>query len=80
MHTSKPSGNGSNAVAQRRADPGRVLPRAGVWLVWTLSALGVTLGVLAFVYGSWNHHSLTEVLTSVALQAVWAMSFPLVGP
>jgi hypothetical protein len=79
MHTSKPSGNGSNAVAQRRADPGRVLPRAGVWLVWAVSALGVILGVLAFVYGSWNHHSLIEVLTTVALQAVWAMSFPLVG-
>jgi hypothetical protein len=56
-----------------------VLPRTGVWLVWTASALGVTLGVLAFVYGALNHHSLTEVLTSVALPAVWAMSFPLVG-
>jgi hypothetical protein len=39
----------------------------------------VTLGVLAFLYGALNHHSLTEVLTTVALQAVWAMSFPLVG-
>src|SRR5512132_3463673 len=80
MHPPKPSPDGSNAVAQRRADPARVLPRAGVWLVWTVSGLGVTLGVLAFVYGALNHHSLlTEVLTSVALQAVWAMSFPLVG-
>jgi hypothetical protein len=79
MHAPKPSRDGSNAVAQRRADPVRVLPRAGVWLVWTVSALGVTLGALAFVYGALNHHSLTEVLTSVALQAVWAMSFPLVG-
>jgi hypothetical protein len=40
---------------------------------------GGDLGVLAFVYGALNHHSLTEVLTTVALQAVWAMSFPLVG-
>jgi hypothetical protein len=79
MHTPKPGRDGSNAVAQRRADPGRVLPRAGVWLVWSVSTLGVTLGVLAFVYGALNHHSLTEVLTTVALQAVWAMSFPLVG-
>jgi hypothetical protein len=79
MHTPKPGRDGSNAVAQRRADPGRVLPRAGVWLVWSVSTLGVTLGVLAFVHGALNHHSLTEVLTTVALQAVWAMSFPLVG-
>jgi hypothetical protein len=79
MHSSKPSGDGSNAVPQRRAGPGRVLPRASVWLVWAVSALGVTLGVLAFVYGALNYHSLTKVLTSVALQAVWAMSFPLVG-
>jgi hypothetical protein len=39
----------------------------------------VTLGILAFVYGALNHHSLTELLTTVALQAAYAISFPLVG-
>jgi two-component system, NarL family, sensor kinase len=57
----------------------RALPRAAVWLVWTVSGVGVALGVLALVYGGLNHSSLTEVLTSVAPQTVWAMSFPLVG-
>jgi hypothetical protein len=56
-----------------------VLPRAAVWLVWAVSGLGVALGVLTFVYGALNHQSLNEVLNTVALQAVWAMSFPLVG-
>jgi hypothetical protein len=79
MQTARANRAGSDAAAQPAATPGRGLPRAGIWLVWTVSALGVTLGVLAFVYGALNHHSLTEVLTTVALQAVWAMSFPLVG-
>lgn len=39
----------------------------------------MTLGVLALVYGALNYDSLTEVLTGVAGQALWAMSFPLVG-
>jgi hypothetical protein len=39
----------------------------------------VTLGVLALVYGALNYESLNAVLTRVALQALWAMSFPLVG-
>jgi hypothetical protein len=69
----------SGTVAQGAADPGRVLPRAGVWLVWAVSGLGVTLGVLAFVYGALNYGSLDAVLTRVALQALWAISFPLVG-
>jgi hypothetical protein len=79
MQTPRASSDGSGTVAQRAATPGRGLPPAGVWLVWAISGVGVTIGVLAFVYGALNHHSLTEVLTSVALQAVWAMSFPLVG-
>jgi hypothetical protein len=79
MHTPKASRDGSTTVAQRGADPGRVLPRAAVWLVWAVSGLGVALGVLTFIYGALNHQSLNEVLTTVALQAVWAMSFPLVG-
>jgi hypothetical protein len=79
MHTPKASRDGSNTAAQRGADPVRVLPRAAVWLVWAVSGLGVALGVLTFIYGALNHQSLNEVLNTVALQAVWAMSFPLVG-
>jgi tellurite resistance protein TehA-like permease len=56
-----------------------VLPRAAVWLVWAVSGLGVAPGVLTFVYGALNHQSLNDVLNTVAFQAVWAMSFPLVG-
>jgi hypothetical protein len=79
MHTAKADRDGSNTVAQRGADPIRVLPRAAVWLVWAVSGLGVALGVLTFVYWALNHQSLNDVLNTVALQAVWAMSFPLVG-
>jgi len=79
MHAPQIAKDRSGTVAQGAADPGRVLPRAGVWLVWAVSGLGVTLGVLAFVYGALNYGSLDAVLTRVALQALWAMSFPLVG-
>jgi hypothetical protein len=79
MHAPQIGKDRSGTVAQGAADPGRVLPRAGVWLVWAVSGLGVTLGVLAFVYGALNYDSLSAVLTSVALQALWAISFPLVG-
>jgi hypothetical protein len=79
MHAPRASRDGSGAVAHSGADPGRVLLRAGVWLVWTAAGVGVTLGVLALVYGALNYDSLTEVLTGVAGQALWAMSFPLVG-
>jgi hypothetical protein len=79
MHAPQIAKDRSGTVAQGAADHGRVLPRAGVGLVWTISGLGVVLGVLAFVYGAFNYGSLDAVLTRVALQAVWAMSFPLVG-
>jgi hypothetical protein len=79
MHAPQIAKDRSGTVAQDAADPGRVLPRAGVWLVWAVSGLGVTLGVLAFVYGALNYGSLDAVLTRVALQALWAISFPLVG-
>jgi hypothetical protein len=79
MHAPQIAKDRSGTVAQGAADHGRVLPRAGVWLVWAISGLGVVLGVLAFVYGAFNYGSLDAVLTRVALQAVWAMSFPLVG-
>jgi hypothetical protein len=73
------SRNGSDAVAQRGDNPGRVLPRAAVWLVWSVTALEVTIGALALIFGTLNYHALDEVLTRVAPQALWAMSFPLVG-
>jgi hypothetical protein len=79
MHAPQIGKDRSGTVAQGAAGPGRVLPRAGVWLVWAVGGLGVTLGVLAFVYGALNYDSLSAVLTRVALQALWAMSFPLVG-
>jgi hypothetical protein len=79
MHAPKARRDGSVAVAQRQADPARVLPRAAIWLVWTVAGVGVTIGVLALVYGVLNYRSLSEVLTRVAPQALWAMSFPLVG-
>jgi hypothetical protein len=79
MHAPKARTGGSVTAAQRQADPGRVLPPAGVWLVWTVAGVGVTIGVLALTYGALNHHALAEVLTRVAPQALWAMSFPLVG-
>jgi hypothetical protein len=79
MHSPRASRDGSDTAARTGDDPVRVLPRAGVWLVWAVSGVGVTLGVLALVYGALNHGSVQAVLTTVALQAVWAMSFPLVG-
>jgi hypothetical protein len=79
MHAPQIGKDRSGTVAQGAADRGRMLPPAGVWLVWAVSGLGVTLGVLALVYGALNYESLNAVLTRVALQALWAMSFPLVG-
>jgi tellurite resistance protein TehA-like permease len=79
IHAPQIAKDRSVTVAQGAANHGRVLPRAAAWLVWAVSGLGVTLGVLALVYGALNYDSLDTVLTRVALQAVWAMSFPLVG-
>jgi hypothetical protein len=79
MHAPQIAKDRSGTVAQGAADPGRVLPRAAAWLVWAVSGVGVTLGVLALVYGALNYDSVDAVLTRVALQAVWAMSFPVVG-
>jgi hypothetical protein len=79
MHAPQIRRDESGTVAQGAADPGRVLPRAAVWLVWAVSGMGVTLGVLAFVYGALNYDSADAVLTRVGPQAVWGMSFPLVG-
>ena len=79
MHAPQIGKDRSVTVAQGAADHGRVLPRAAAWLVWAVSGLGVTLGALALVYGALNYDSLDAVLTRVALQALWAMSFPLAG-
>jgi hypothetical protein len=79
MHAPQIGKDRSGTVAQGAANHGRVLPRPAIWLVWAVSGLGVALGVLVFVYGALNYDSLNALLTRVALQAVWAMSFPLVG-
>ena len=79
MHAPKARRDGSVTVAQRQADPVGVLPPAASWLVWTVAGVGVTVGVLALLYGVLNYRSLSEVLTRVTAQALWAMSFPLVG-
>jgi hypothetical protein len=41
--------------------------------------MGVILGVLALVYGALHYQALDQILNRVAPQALWAMSFPLVG-
>jgi hypothetical protein len=79
MQTPRASRDGSVTVAQRGTEPGQVLARPVIWLVWAVSGVAVTIGVLALVYGALNYHALDEVLTRVAAQALWAMSFPLVG-
>jgi hypothetical protein len=79
MQTPRASSDGSGTVAQRAAMPGRGLPRPAVWLVWAISGVGVTLGVLALIFGALNYQALNDVLTRVAPGALWAMSFPLVG-
>jgi hypothetical protein len=79
MQTPRATSDGSGTVAQRAATPGRGLPRAAVWLVWAISGVGVTIGVLAVIYGALNYQSLNDALTRVAPGALWAMSFPLVG-
>jgi hypothetical protein len=56
-----------------------VLPRAAVWLVWAVSGVGVTLGVLALVFGTLHYSTLDAVVIGVAPQAMWAISFPVVG-
>src|SRR5215218_2371607 len=72
------SRDGSRTVPQRGTGPARVLSGAAVWLVWAASGLGVTVAALALIYGALNYHSLDALLTRVAPQALWAMSFPLV--
>jgi hypothetical protein len=79
MQTPRVGRDGSNPIAQRGADPGRLLPRAAVWLVWSVTALEMAIGALALSFGALNYDALAEVLTKVAPQALWAMSFPLVG-
>jgi hypothetical protein len=66
MQTPRASRAGSDAVAKRAAAPGRVLPHAAVWLVWAISGVGVTIGVLALVYRALNYRALDQVLTRVA--------------
>ena len=79
MQTPTASRQGSDISPHRGINTAGGLPPAAVWLVWTVTALEVTIGVLALVYGALNYPSIGEVLTRVAPQAGWAMSFPLVG-
>jgi hypothetical protein len=51
MQTPRASSDGSGTVARCAATSGRGLPRVAVWLVWAISGVGVTLGVLVLVYG-----------------------------
>ena len=79
MHVPQIRRDRSGTVAKGAADPGPVLPRPPAWLVWAFSGVGVAFGVLALFYGALNYDSLGTVLTRVAPQAMWAISFPLVG-
>jgi hypothetical protein len=80
MQTPRVGRDGSNPIAQRGADPGRLLPRAAVWLVWSVTALEMAIGALALSFGALNYDALAEVLTKVAPQALWAMSSHWSGP
>jgi hypothetical protein len=50
----------------------------GAQLAWGLCAVSLTLVVLGLVYGAWAH-SLPWALAEWAPNAVWAVSFPVVG-
>ena len=61
----------SDQIEPRRA-------QIGAGLGWGLCAVSLTLVTLSLVYGSWAH-SLLWTLTEWAPNAVWAVSFPVVG-
>jgi hypothetical protein len=66
MRPPQASRAGSATVAQLGTAPGRGQPPAAVWLVWAVTGVGVTIGVLALVYGALNYRALAAVLTGVA--------------
>jgi hypothetical protein len=61
----------SDQIEPRRA-------QIGARLGWGLCAVSLTLVALGLIYGSWTH-SLLAALAEWAPNAVWAVSFPVVG-
>jgi hypothetical protein len=61
----------SDQIEPRRA-------QIGARLAWGLCAVSLTLVVLGLVYEAWTH-SLLAALANHAPNAVWAVSFPVVG-
>jgi hypothetical protein len=61
----------SDQIESRRA-------QIGARLGWGLCAVSLTLVALGLIYGSWTH-SLLAALAEWAPNAVWAVSFPVVG-
>jgi hypothetical protein len=61
----------SDQIEPRRA-------QIGARLAWGLCVVSLTLVVLGLVYGAWTH-SLLAALALGAPNAVWAVSFPVVG-
>ena len=59
MHSPTPGWIGRRPSAWARPCSGAA---TWLWLVWAVTGLGVTLGILAFVYGALNYHSLSAVL------------------
>jgi hypothetical protein len=61
----------SDQIEPRRA-------QIGARLAWGLCVVSLTLVALGLVYGAWPH-SLLWALAEWAPNAVWAVSFPVVG-
>jgi hypothetical protein len=61
----------SDQIEPRRA-------QIGARLAWGLCAVSLTLVILGLVYGAWTH-SLLAALALGAPNAIWAVSFPVVG-
>jgi hypothetical protein len=58
---------------------GRMPARAAVRLAWGLCAVSLTLVILGLVYGALNYELLRTALALLAPNAIWAVSFPVVG-
>jgi hypothetical protein len=67
---------GTMMPASDQIEPRRA--QIGAWLAWGLCVVSLTLVVLGLVYGAWNH-SLLAALALGAPNAIWAVSFPVVG-
>jgi hypothetical protein len=58
---------------------GRMPARAAARLAWGLCAVSLTLVILGLVYGALNYELLRTALALLAPNAIWAVSFPVVG-